>query len=447
MSKTIKIKKGFDIKLKGKAETSIGTTPVERLYAIKPADFPGLKPKLTVKADDMVKVGTPLFVDKAQPEVAFTSPVSGKIVSVNRGERRLVLEVEIESDGKFESETFSIADLKKMSGNEVKQNLLSSGLWPFIVQRPFGVVASTNVTPRDIFVSGFDSAPLAPDYEFTLANEMEALQAGFDAIAKLTSGKVHLGLKPGSKFSDLKGVEINYFNGPHPAGNVGIQIHNTAPINKGDVVWTLHLQSVLYIGRFFKTGKLDFSKTIALVGSEVTKPQYFKVVNGTSVENLLKGKTSQKVNERIISGNVLSGTKLDNDGYLGFFNNQITVIPEGDQIEPFGWAAPGFNKLTASKTYLSKLLPRKEYILDANFHGGERAFVVSGQYEKVLPMDILPVYLLKSIIVNDFDKMEQLGIYEVLEEDMALCEYVCTSKIEVQELLRKGFNIMLKELA
>lgn len=447
MSKTIKIKKGFDIKLKGKAETIVSSTPVERLYALKPADFPGLKPKLLVKADDTIKAGSPLFIDKSQPDVVFTSPVSGKVVAINRGERRRILEVEIESDEKFESETFSVAEPKSLSGEQVKEALLKSGLWPFIVQRPFGVVASTKIVPRDIFVSGFDTAPLATDYEFTLASETDTLQAGFDTLSKLTTGKVYLGLRQGSKFGSIKGVEINYFDGPHPAGNVGIQIHKTAPINKGDVAWTLSLQAVLFIGRLFKTGKLDLSKTIALAGSEVEKPQYYKVVCGCSVKNLLKGKTQNKVGERIISGNVLTGTQIETDGYLGFFHNQISVIPEGNQIEAFGWATPGFTKFSAGKTFFSKLLPKKEYILNANLHGGERAFVVSGQYEKVLPMDILPVYLLKSIIINDFDKMEQLGIYEVLEEDMALCEYVCTSKIEVQEILRKGFSTMLKELA
>lgn len=447
MSKTIKIKKGFDIKLKGKAEMNIGSTLVASQYAIKPADFPGLKPKLSVKADDVVKAGTPLFVDKSQPEVVFTSPVSGKVVSINRGERRRILEVEIESDGKFESESFKTADPEKLSREEITQNLLLSGLWPFIVQRPFGVVAKPSVAPRDIFVSGFDSAPLAPDYEFTLSGETEALQAGFNALKKLCDGKVFLGLRPGSKFASLKGVEINYFEGPHPAGNVGIQIHKIAPINKGDVVWTLGIQAVVFIGRLFLTGKLNLERTIALTGSEVVNPKYYKSVVGATAASILKGKTAMTVNERIVSGNILTGTQLENDGYIGFFHNQLTVIPEGDQIEPLGWATPGFKKFSASKTFFAKLMPRKEYVLDANYHGGERAFVLSGQYEKVFPMDILPVYLLKSIIVDDFDKMEQLGIYEVLEEDMALCEYVCTSKIEVQEILRKGFSIMLKELA
>ncbi|MFA9391670.1 MAG: Na(+)-translocating NADH-quinone reductase subunit A [Prolixibacteraceae bacterium] len=446
MSKTIRIRKGLDIKLKGKAELSVGAGNVAANFAIKPSDFPGLTPKLSVKADDMVKVGTPLFYDKSQPDVKFTSPVSGKVVAINRGERRRILEVEIESDGKFQSEDFSTGT-KSPDRETIKQVLLKSGLWPYIIQRPFGVIAKALDTPRDIFISGFDSSPLAPDYEFTLSKELAVLQAGIDALAKLTDGKVYLGLRQGSKFSNLKGVEINFFDGPHPAGNVGIQIHKIKPINKGEVLWTVDLQALVFIGRLFSTGKLNMEKLVAVVGSEVVAPQYFKTVVGAMVESLVANKTAKTTTERIISGNVLTGTRLDNDGYLGFYNNQVTVIPEGNTIEPFGWALPGFNKFSAGKAFLSKLFPKKEYVMDANLHGGERAFVVSEQYEKVLPMDILPVYLLKSIITNDIDKMEQLGIYEVIEEDMALCEFACTSKIEVQDILRGGISTMIKELA
>ncbi len=447
MSKTIRIRKGFDIRLKGGAQANTNEAASAALYAVKPTDFPGLKPKLEVKIDEQVKAGTPLFIDKSQPDVKFTSPVSGRVVSINRGERRRILEVEIESDGKFESENFSKGDPKTMDPEKIKEQLLLSGLWPFIVQRPFGIIANANVTPRDIFVSGFDSAPLAPDYEYTLANESEALQAGFDAISKLTLGKVYLGLREGSKMASLKNVEINYFEGPHPAGNPGVQIHKIAPVNKGEVVWTLNIQSVVYIGRLFLTGKINLERLIALCGSEVKKPSYHKAIAGASAKSIVEGNTLQAVNERIISGNVLTGTKIEKHGYTGLLHNQVSIIPEGDKIEPFGWAAPGFKKFSAGQTFLAKLFPAKEYTLDANYHGGERAFVVTEQYEKVLPMDIYPVYLLKAAILNDFDKMEQLGIYEVIEEDMALCEYVCTSKIEVQEILRKGFQYMMKELA
>ncbi|MBN1767730.1 MAG: Na(+)-translocating NADH-quinone reductase subunit A [Prolixibacteraceae bacterium] len=447
MSNTIKIKKGFDIKLKGQADLSIGKAVDTNRYAVKPTDFLGLKPKLCVKADDIVKAGTPLFFDKSQPEVKFTSPVSGKVVAINRGERRRILEIEIESNGKFESVDFPVEEIKSLNRDKVKKNLLESGLWPFMVQRPFGVIPQVNEMPRDIFITSFDSSPLAPDYEFTLAGEMENIQAGIDVVSKLSKGKVYLGLRPGSKFSTLKGVEINYLNGPHPAGNIGIQLHKIAPLNKGEIVWTLNLQTLLYIGKLFKTGKLNLERLVAVCGSEVKKPQYIKAVAGASVKTLINGNTKNETNERLISGNVLTGEKLEENGFTRLIDNQVTVIPEGNEIEPFGWIAPGFNKFTAGKTFLSKLMPRKSYVLNANYHGGERAFVVSGQYEKVLPMDIYPVYLLKAILVNDIDKMENLGIYEVVEEDMALCEYVCSSKIEVQSILRNGINTMIKELA
>lgn len=448
MSKTIQIKKGLDIKLKGKAGQTVSAAAAAQFYAVKPSDFPGLKPRLLVSAGDAVQIGTPLFADKNQPDVLFCSPVSGTVSLVNRGERRKVLEVVVESDGQFQSVSFSKTQVDSLDRDGVKSELLKSGLWPYLVQRPFGVLAKPADVPRDIFISGFDSAPLAPDFEFILKNELEAFQMGVQALAKLTNGKVYLGVSsPSSVLASVKGAEVNVFNGPHPAGNVGIQMHHVKPINKGEVVWTVGAMSVLFIGRYFKNGKLDFSKQVALTGSEIKAPQYYTVVSGAQISSVLAGKTAGQQAERIISGNVLTGTKVDLNGYLGFFDNQITVIPEGNEIEPFGWATPGFDKYSATSTFLSRLFPKKEYVLNANFHGGERAFVVSEQYEKVLPMDVLPVYLLKAILVNDFDKMEQLGIYEVIEEDMALCEYVCTSKIEVQDILRKGMDTVLKEIS
>lgn len=449
MSKTIRIKKGLDIKLKGKAELTSDSKAVSVLFhAVKPTDFQGLKPKLLVSVGDEVKAGSPLFCDKNQLEVNYCSPVSGKVSAINRGERRKLLSVVIESDGKNESVSCSKTNVDSLTREGVKSELLKSGLWPFLVQRPFGIVAKPADTPRDIFVSGFDSAPLAPDFEYILKNELDAFQAGITALSKLTDGKVYLGIPSQSSIlASVKGTETIAFEGPHPAGNVGIQIHNVKAINKGEIVWTVGAMGVLFIGRMFKTGTLNLSKLIALTGSEVKSPKYYQVTCGAQIASLVNGKTEGKVTERIISGNVLTGTKVDADNFLGFYDNQITVIPEGNEVEAFGWIAPGVDKFSPSKTFLSKLFPKKEYTLNANFHGGERAFVMSEQYEKLLPMDILPVYLLKAILVNDFDKMEQLGIYEVIEEDLALCEYACTSKIEVQEILRNGLDTVLKEIS
>ena len=421
--------------------------PVPATVALKPTDFPGLTPKLSVKAEAEVKAGDALFYDKYHPEIVFTAPVGGKVVSVNRGERRKILEVVIETNKSAGSAKFKKADPASLSGDEVKEQILKSGLWPFIKKRPYGIIASPSEKPRSIYISTFDTAPLAPDYNFVLEGQLNTFQTGVNALAKLTEGKVHLGVNQGSAFTGIKNVEINTFEGPHPAGNVGIQIANTNPINRGEVVWTINVQDVLFIGRLFETGEVDFTKIVALTGSEIKEPKYYQTVLGAPVATLTKGKlVSADYNQRIIGGNVLTGTKLASTSFLGYYNSQVSVIPEGDEYEFVGWADPGFNKFSATKTFFGKLFPKKEYTLNANLHGGERAFVMSGQYEKLVPMDILPVHLLKAILVNDIDKMERLGIYEVIEEDFALCEYACTSKIEVQKILREGINTMIKEL-
>ena len=447
MSEIIKLKKGLNIKLKGSAEKELETLPVPATVALKPTDFPGLSPKLSVKIDQEVKAGDALFYDKYHPEVLFTAPYGGKVVSVNRGERRKILEVVVETTATAGVVDFQKANPETLSGDAIKEKLLKSGLWPFIKKRPYGIIALPQEKPRAIFISTFDTAPLAPDYNFILKNQLSTFQTGINALKKLTDGKVHLGVGGETIFTTIKNAEIHHFSGPHPAGNVGIQIHHISPINKGDVVWTVNVQDVLFIGRLFETGKVDFSKIIALTGSEIEKPKYYQTIVGAPVHSLAAGKLEEKRHkQRIISGNVLTGTKVKPQHYLGFYDSQVSVIPEGDEYELLGWGTLGMNKFSASKTFLASLLPKKEYELNANLHGGDRAFVLSGQYEKLVPMDILPVYLLKAILVNDIDKMEQLGIYEVIEEDFALCEYACTSKIKVQDILRSGIEVMIKEL-
>ncbi len=449
MSTTIKLRKGLNIKLKGKAENILTEAPVAKTVAIKPPDFHGLNPKLLVKPGHGVKAGTPLFFDKYKPEVLFTSPVSGTVAAINRGERRKILEVVVEAGDTMEYETFRKESPENLSRDTIKKELLKSGLWPFIIQRPYGIIANPSDTPKAIFISGFDTAPLAPDYDFLLSFQKSLFQKGIDALAKLTDGKVFLGLpanEASKSFAGLKNIEVNRFTGVHPAGNAGIQVHHISPVNKGEKVWTVSPQHVVFIGRLFETGHYDVSKIVALTGSEVEKPRYYRTIQGANLQTLLDNKTKGRVNERYISGNVLTGKKVGKNGFLGFYDSQLTVIPEGDEYEFFGWATPGFSKFSAGKTFLSKLLPKKVYVMNANMHGGERAFVMTEEYEKLLPMDILPVFLLKSILANDIDKMEQLGIYEVIEEDLALCEYGCTSKIKVQDILRQGINVMIKEL-
>ena len=450
MSKVIKIKKGLNISMLGTAEKIIKKADQAEFYAIKPTDFKGIRPKLVVKAGDKVKAGTPLFFDKFQPEVQFTAPVSGEVVEINRGERRVILEIVIKADTNIEYEEFDVKNPKDLSRQEIIGVLQQSGLWPAIRQRPYSTIANSNDQPKAIFISAFDSAPLAPDMDYVVKDCVDCFQTGIDVLKKLTEGIIHLNINadyPAAEtFTKAKGVQINQFTGPHPSGNVGIQINKIDPINKGDIVWYTYPQEIVSIGRLFQKGIYDATKIIALTGSEVKSPKYYKIINGASIKNLVQN----NVNDgelRYISGNVLTGSKISSDGYVGFYDNQITVIPEGKYHEFFGWAVPGFKKYTASRTFLSWLIPGKKYRLDTNLHGGERAYVMSDEYDKVFPMDIYPVQLIKSILIEDIDKMEQLGIYEVDEEDFALCEYVCTSKIEVQSIIRKGLDLMKKEMS
>ncbi len=448
MSKQYNLKRGLDIKLAGVADTAIEAAPIAKTVALKPTDFAGLTPKLCVKADSLVKAGDVLFFDKYNPEILFTSPVSGCVKAINRGERRKILEIVVERGDNDEKVSFDSIDPSSASSEQIKELILKSGLWPFIKQRPYGCLAKPSDTPENIFISGFDSNPIGTDYEFIYREEISNIQLAVDALAKLTSGSVYFGLPANtdSIFKCLKNLELNTFKGAHPAGNVGVQIHQIAPISKGNKTWTISVQGLIFIGRLLAKGELDMSKTIALAGSEVKNPKYYKTIHGSSIAELIDGKTKEETNERFISGSVLTGTQIAKDGYLGFFDQQVCVIPEGDEYQFMGWAAPGFGKYSASSAFIEKLMPKSAYQLNANLNGGERAFVVSGQYEKYLPMDILPVYLLKAILANDIDKMEQLGIYEVIEEDLALCEYACTSKVKVQDILRQGIDTMIKEM-
>ena len=444
MSKIIKLCKGLDIRLQGEAQKTIVDAPLASEYAVSPLDFEGIVPKMLVKVGDTVEAGSPLFFDKKRPEILFTSPVSGTVAAVNRGEKRKILSVVVTADKEVAYKKFASLDLSKASREQIIELLLESGLWTMFVQRPYGVVATPSDKPKAIFVSAFDSAPLAIDYDFALADQQQPLQKGFDVLRRLTDGKVHLSYNACSQVPQVEGVELHAFKGKHPAGNVGVQIHHIDPINKGEKVWALNIQDVVILGRLFLTGKVDFSRVIAVAGSCVAEPKYYRVVAGASVESILGGKLSNE-HARVISGNVLTGRNVGKEGFLGVNANQLTVIPEGDSYEFLGWAMPRFKKFSVSRAYFSWLLPCRKYNLDTNLNGGERAFVMNDLYEKYLPMDIYPVHLVKACIANDLDKMENLGIYEVIEEDLALCEFVCPSKIEMQQIIRNGINTMIKE--
>ena len=444
MSKIIKLCKGLDIRLQGEAAKTIVNAPLAAEYAVSPLDFEGLTPKMLVKVGDTVEAGSPLFFDKKRPEIVFTSPVSGTVAAVNRGEKRKILSVVVTADKEVAYKEFAKLDVATASREDIVKLLLESGLWKMFIQRPYGVVATPSDMPKAIFVSAFDSAPLAVDYDFALAGDKEALQKGFDVLGRLTEGKVHLSYHADQTAPSFTGVELHAYKGKHPAGNVGVQIHHIDPINKGEKAWTLNIQDVAILGRLFLNGKVDMSRVIAVAGSCVAEPKYYRVVAGASVKALLGGKLSNE-HARVISGNVLTGRNVGMEGFLGVNANMLTAIPEGDTYEMLGWAMPRFKKFSVSRAYFSWLFPCRKYNLDTNLNGGERAFVMNDLYEKYLPMDVYPVHLIKACLAGDLDKMENLGIYEVIEEDLALCEFVCPSKIEIQQILRNGINTMIKE--
>jgi Na+-transporting NADH:ubiquinone oxidoreductase subunit A len=447
MSKIVKLKKGFDLNLVGKAPLEFIQVAAATTFAIKPTDFPGIqRPKVLVNEGDTVKAGTPILLDKAMDQVIYASPVSGEVVEIKRGDKRKLLEIKILADASVSHEKSGALDLSQDRAT-LAGKLAASGVWPNLIQRPFGIVANPADTPKAIFVSGFDTHPLAPEVPFLLQGEERYFQAGIDALAKLTSGKVHLNVD-GSKavpaiYSGVKNAQVNQFSGPHPAGNVGTQIHHLDPINKGDIAWTIAPYGVVQLGKFVLEGIYDASKVIALTGSEMTQRGYVKTYTGANVSTFV-GSNSQADSLRIIAGNVLTGEKVDAQGYLGFYHHQVTVIPEGKYEEFLGWLKPSSSKLSFHKAIgMFSFLNRGEFKVDTNTHGEERPFVVSGVFEKVMPMDILPTYLFKAIVTEDFDEMEELGLYEVIEEDVALCEFVDPSKNELQELVRHGIELLM----
>ncbi len=460
MSDHIRLRKGLNIPLLGEASTQITKRILPDTVAVKPTDFKALNAKLLVKEGDLVKAGTPVMTDKLRPEIKYCSPVSGKITEIYRGEKRKLLEIRIEADGNNEYLPITTPNFRTSAREDIIETLLQSGLWVAIKQRPYGTAPDPDVEPKAIFISGFDSSPLAPDLDFALKGEQENIQTGIDVLTRLTQGGVHLGLHSSnyasSPFHRLEKIIIHTFDGNHPAGNVGIQIHHVNPVNRGEVIWTLDMYSVAAIGRLFTKGIYDVRKVIAITGPRALKPSYIECLPGmnfTSVhEYVQKNGDSHSAYDnlpvRYISGNVLTGDNVGKNGYLGFFHNQITLISEGNYHEMFGWIKPfRFKKFSLSRSYFSWLNKKKRYRLDTNLNGGERAFVMTGVYEKVLPMDIYPLHLFKAILAEDIDKMEALGIYEIIEEDVALCEFVCPSKSDIQNIVSNGINLMIKEMS
>lgn len=446
-SNVINLKKGFDLNLKGDAEAVLAKVKQPATFAVRTDAFRGLSPipKVVVEVDDEVKAGDVLFFDKKNPDVKYLAPVSGKILAINRAAKRRISDIVIAADNKVEYKELEKFDLSKGSREELVAYLQENGAWPLIKQRPFGIIPETEAIPKNIFISTFDSGPLAPDADFVIKGKEKAFQKGLDVLAKLTPGKVHLGLNakadlaPSTAFTEAANVEKHWFAGKHPVGNVGIQIHHIDPINKGDTVWTMDIQDVALLGNIFLKGKYVAERVIAITGAELNTPHYVKTHMGANVSNFLKDNLKHD-HVRVVAGDALTGKKINPDGFLRTSDDQITVLKEGDEHELFGWLLALAPRPSASNAFPS--ISNFKYTPTTNTRGEERAFVVTGQYEKVLPMDIYPQHLMKAILVNDLERMEGLGIYELEEEDIAICEFACTSKQNLQEILREGLDLI-----
>jgi len=447
MSQDIRIKKGLDIKLIGEASQTTTPLSISSIYTVIPDDFHKITPKLIVKAGAKVKAGQALFHAKSNDKILFPSPVSGELIEIVRGEKRKVLALKIMADKTQTYQDFGKSDINNMSAADVKTKLLASGCWPFIKKRPYDVIAKPEEAPKAIFISAYASAPLATDYDYILKGKEAELQAAVTALTKLTTGKVHLsvGKNANSPLASVTGATVHKVSGPHPSGNVGTQIAKIDPINKGEVVWVVTPQDLVVIGELLLTGKFNIKRTIALTGAQFIKTGYIEVIAGTSIADIVA--ENLEANTRIISGNVLSGTQVTEEGSIGYYDNQITAIPEGDDYDFFGWAKPIFNKISSSRALtFSWLFPNKKFNLNTNTNGEHRAFVVTGGYEEVFPLDIYPMQILKACMYKDLDEMEALGMYEVAPEDFALTEFVCVSKQPHQKIIREGLDLMLEEI-
>lgn len=454
MTRVIRLRRGLDINLAGRAEKTIVALKPDGTFALRPDSFEGIKPKVLVKEGDKVKAGEALFINKAYPNVKFSSPVSGTVSLVERGDRRKLLSVRIEADKEQEFIDFGVKDIATLSGEQVVENLLEAGLFGYINQLPYAISTNPETKPKAIFVSALRDMPLAGDFEFELQGQKKDFQTGLTALSRIA--KTYLGIGSEQNITIAgNDVEVVKFSGKCPAGNVGVQVNHIDPVNKGEVVWTVDPTAVIFFGRLFNTGKVDLRRTVALAGSEVTTPHYTEMLVGQNIDTLLNGAYDSTKSVRIIMGNPLTGKPIAQNcseephhtRFLGAHTSEITIIPEGDKADEFaGWIMPRLGQFSVSRSYFSWLFGRKkEYKLDARIKGGERHIIMSGEYDSVLPMDIYGEYLIKAIITGDIDKQEQLGIYEVSPEDFALAEFVDSSKLELQRIVREGLDVLRKE--
>lgn len=450
MKQNYKIKKGLDLHLEGKAAPTLDSLLFRTEVALQPDDFCGIVPRVLVKEGESVLAGSPLFADKATGLIKFTSPVSGVVTQVERGERRKVLSIRVRPDSKQACKDFNVENWEKFSAEEMTQLLLDSGMFAFLRQRPYDVVPSPSESPKAIFVSAFNKMPLAADFSYVVEGQEDDFKNGLRALAKIA--KLYLGISPeqvNTAILPVKEADVRIFDGPNPAGNVGVQINHIDPVNKGEVVWTLAPEEAIFIGRLLRTGKIDMTRRIALAGAEVKEPRYMEVTLGTKVDDILNGQLEEATHcQRIIDGNPFVGRQTTKEGFLGAHSTELCVLPDGGDVnEAFGWILPRLNQFSSNRSYFSWLQPKKAYNLDCRIKGGERHMIMSAEYEKVFPMDIYPSYLIKAIITGDIDRQEALGIYEVAPEDFAVAEFVCSSKLELQRIVREGLDTLRKENA
>lgn len=450
MLEKIHLKKGLDIKLLGKAQKETKIAPPSEVYSILPGDFPYVVPKLEVNQGDKVKCGSPIFSSKKNPSIVFGSPVSGKILEIQRGEKRKILEIKILADKQIDFLEYGSKDPLKMTSEEIKEHLLRSACWPFIKARPYGLIADPEKNPKSIFISTFTSVPLAPDSTYVFEGKEKEILMGIRALQKLTNTRIHIGVKPQGSFDFLKKekeIQVHEISGPHPSGNISTQIAHIDPIGKGEIIWTLELQDLIIIGELFITGKFNPQRCIAITGPQIKNPHYIQTRIGAPIKDLIQDNVISKEKNRYISGDVLTGIKVDLEASLRYYSSQITVLFEGEHYDLFGWILPRFNKFSISRAGMfSWMFPKKKYKLDTNLNGEERAFVFSDLYEKYFPLDIYPIELLKAILTKNIDRMEQLGIYEIVPEDFAITEFIDPSKQPHQEIIKKGIEMMIKEV-
>lgn len=449
MSETIKLRKGLDIRLKGRAAETVTRLKPSAEYSLVPDDFVGVTPKVAVKEGDHVRAGDALFVNKQSPEVGFASPVSGTVVAVVRGERRKVLRVTVKADDKQEYVDFGVKDPAKLDGDGVCKALLEAGLFGYIDQLPYAVSTTSDARPKAIFVSALRDKPLQGDFELELKGQEKDFQTGLTALSRVA--KVYLGVgvqQTAGALLNAKDVEVNVFDGPCPAGNVGVQVNHVSPVNKGEVVWTVDPTAVIFFGRLFNAGRVDLRRIVAVAGSEIKTPAYVEALVGAPLKDILAGNVKAGHHVRLINGNPLTGRVANSESVLGAHTSEVCAIPEGDDVDELaGWIMPRTNAFSVSRSYFSWLQGKKEYDLDARVKGGERHMIMSGEYDRVLPMDIFGEYLIKAIITGNIDKQEQLGIYEVSPEDFALAEFVDSSKLPLQQIVRQGLDVLRKENA